>query len=76
MARATGNMFNPQVLGTGADGDAVIAGFDGGTLDDNVSRELDVDAVGVGAVAVGDDFNSLNLNVGAGIYHNVEHLAV
>lgn len=56
MAGPTRNMFNPQVLSTGADGDAVVTGSDGGILDDDIGWELDMDAVG-------DDLNSLNVHV-------------
>ena len=76
MARATNNVLNPQVLGAGADGDAVVPGSDGGVLDDDIGGELDMDAVGVGAVAARNDVDPLKAHILGGVYHNVEHLAV
>ena len=76
MARATNNVLNAQVLGARANGDAVVPGFDGGVLDDDIGRELYMDAVGVGAVAARNDVVSLKAHILGGLYLNVVHLAV
>lgn len=76
MAGTARQALDPQVLGAGADGDAIVAGFDGGVEDGNVLRVLDVDSVGVGALSGGDHPHSSHLNVLAVVHGHVEHLAV
>ena len=76
MSRSTFNSFNQQVLGPGADGNAVVPGSDSSVRDHNIAGELDVDAIGIWTVTVGNDFGSLDLHILAAIYGNVEHLAI
>lgn len=76
MSWSTSNVFNPQVSGSGTDGDAIIAGPDFWVEDGDVGRHLYMDAVSVGAVSVGQDLHSLQLHVLASIEHYVEHLTV
>ena len=76
MARSASDVFNPEIGGPGADGDAVVAGGDLGVENGDSGGGLDVDAVGVGTVSGGRNPNSLHLHVVAPIEHYVEHLAV
>lgn len=76
MTRSAGNVLNPQVGGTGANWDAIIAGLDLGVEDGDAWRWLHVNAIGVWAVAIGEDLDALNFHVAAAIDDDVEHLAV
>ncbi len=46
MARAATDVLDPQVACAGPDRDAIVAGPNDGSVDRNVGRLLDVDAVG------------------------------
>lgn len=76
MARATPNALDPQVLSTRANRDAVIPSGDVRVKNQDVRRELDMDSIRVGAVAVGLHSQPLNANIPAPVYGDVEHLAV
>lgn len=76
MSGATSNFLDPQVHGSGADGDAVVAGPNCAAGDGDASRCLDVDAVGVGAAARRRDLYILYLDVVAVADRNVDVLAV
>ena len=76
MAGPTCDILHPEVGSTGTDGDAVVTGLDLGVDDRDAGRQLDVDAVGVGAVTGSRDPNSLEFDLFAAVDHNVEHLAV
>ncbi|PON98084.1 hypothetical protein TorRG33x02_061580 [Trema orientale] len=49
------DVFDPEVFGAAANGDAVVADSDLRVKDGEVLGELDMDVVGVGAVARGND---------------------
>lgn len=76
MSWSTSNVFDPQVSGSRTNGDAIIACSNFGVDDGDVWWHLDMDAVGVGAVSIGQDLHSLQLHVLASIEHYVEHLTV
>jgi len=76
MSWSTCNVFNPQVSGSRAYGDAIISGSNFGVEDGDVGGHLDVDAVGVRAVSVGQDLHSLHLHILTSVEHYVEHLTV
>jgi len=76
MSWSTCNVFNPQVGGSRAYGDAIISCSDFGVENGDVGGHLYVDAVGVRAVSVGHDLHSLHLHILASIEHYVEHLTV
>ena len=76
MARSTCNIFNPQVSGAGADGDTIVAGPDSRVEDGDIGGELDVDAVGVGAVSGSHDLHSMYFDVVASTDDHVEYLTI
>lgn len=76
MARTTCHAFNPQVLGAGADGDAIVPGSYGGVEDCYILWLLDVDAIGVWTVSSSHDLHTSHLHILTMVYYNVEHLAV
>lgn len=76
MTRTACHAFDPEVLSARTNGDAVVSSSDGGVEDGNISRQLDVDAVRVGAVTIGDQLHSSHLHILAMIYYHVEHLAI
>ena len=55
VARAALDVPDEHVAGAGPQGDAVVAGADGGVEDAHMAGVADVDAVGVGAVGRGPD---------------------
>lgn len=76
VAGAASHVFDPESGSAGADGDAVVAGGDGGGEDGDMGWHLDVDSVGVGADAGGWDFRALKLHVVAAVDNDVKYLAV
>lgn len=76
MAWSTCNVFNPQISGAGADGDAIVTGLNFRVEDGDVGGHLDMDAVGVGAVSGGHDLHALRFYVLASLDHYVEHLTI
>lgn len=62
---STWYVLDPQVLGARANWDAFISHFDG-------SWQLNIDAISVGSIAWGNDFDLLNVNILAPVFHNVE----
>lgn len=76
MPRAAVNALDPDAGCSFAHRDAVVSCLYGGTGDGHVTGLLDVDAVGVGAIAWRSDLESLERDVPAGEDQNVEHLAV
>ncbi|RRT56261.1 hypothetical protein B296_00024064 [Ensete ventricosum] len=76
MSWAASDLFDPDVGGSFANGDAVVAGLYAGVDHGHVARFLDVDAVGVGAVSRGADGRALYLDAAAAKDGDVEELAV
>lgn len=76
MARATCNIFNPRVGGAGANGHTIISSPDVGAKYSDIRRQLNVNAIGVGAVSGGGHLHAEHFNVVASIEGNVEQLAI
>jgi hypothetical protein len=76
VAGAAARALDADGLGPGADGDAVVAGGDGGVPDGDVDGVADVDAVRVGAVAGRLDAHLVHQHVLALEDVHVEELAV
>lgn len=76
MARAALDILDPHIGGTRPHGDAVVAGPHGRSGDRDEARHLDMDTVGVGAVARCCDGCTLQCDATASEDGHVEELAV
>jgi hypothetical protein len=76
MTRSTCNVFNPQIIGTRADGDTIITGSNFGVDDGDVGGFLDMDAIRVRAISGCHDFYTIDFYVFASIERYVEHLTI
>lgn len=76
MTRATLDVLDPDIGGTFAHGDAVIAGPDGASGDGHEARLLDVDAIGVRTVFWRGDLRTPYRHAGAAKDRDVEDFAV
>ena len=76
MARTARHAFDLEILSTRADRDTIVPSCHKGVEDDNIFRKLNVDAICVGTVTVGNDPYSSHLHILTVVYHDVEHLAV
>lgn len=76
MARTARDVFNPNVVATMAHRDAVIASTHDGVRYSDGVRQMDVDAVSVGAIPRRRYVNGLHRDVTASIDGHVKHLTV
>lgn len=76
MSRATANLLHPQVHGSSADGDTVVACPNGAARDCNTPRRHNVDSVSVGASTWCNDLHILYPHVATVINGHVDRLAV
>lgn len=76
MPRATHNILDPQVSGTGTDRDTVITGSDLRVQDSDAARQLYMNAIRVWTGPGCSDLNPLNSHIAAAIDNDVEQLAV
>lgn len=76
MSGATSDVSDRDIVGALADGNAIITGSDDGVEYINENGIAYMNSVGVGAFAVGRNFDITKSKVGAPIYVGVEQLAV
>lgn len=76
MPRATKNICDVKMGRTVADRNAVIAGTDDGVSNGDIWGMLDVNSIGVGTVARGNDGEIGGFNVGRSFKSNVHLWAV